>query len=106
MNNQLNEQNNQLSETNNIKEHYIAEFFDVCFSYISKMEKYQNVLYKYAINKYYDELIKKLKSSALIDEELNALYARFDRVFLNFVSHFCFRFQCFVERRRTDCLKN
>ena len=26
------------------------------------------------INKYYDELIKKLKSSALIDEELNAKY--------------------------------
>ena len=36
------------------------------------MEKYQNMLYKIAINKYYDELIKKLKSSALIDEELSA----------------------------------
>ena len=46
------------------------------------MEKYQNVLYKYAINKYYDELIKKLKSSALIDEELNALYARLIGCFL------------------------
>lgn len=39
------------------------------------------MLYKIAINKYYDELIKKLKSSALIDEELSALYARFDKVF-------------------------
>ena len=39
-----------------------------------------------------DELIKKLKSSALIDEELSALYARFDKVFLGlyptFVSDF------------------
>lgn len=92
MNNQLNEKNNQLFEINNIKERYIAEFFDVCFSYINKMEKYQNTLYKSAINKYYDELIKKLKSSTLIDEELAALYTRFDKVFLNlyptFVSDF------------------
>ena len=45
-----------------------------------------------AINKCYEELIKKLKSSALIDDELDALYTRFDRVFLNlyptFVSDF------------------
>ncbi len=50
------------------------------------------MLYKIAINKYYDELIKKLKSSALIDEELSALYTRFDKVFLGlyptFVSDF------------------
>ena len=63
MNNQLNEQNNQLSETNNIKEHYIAEFFDVCFSYISKMEKYQNMLYKIAINKIYDFFRKSFSRS-------------------------------------------
>lgn len=92
MNSQLNDKNDQLFETNNIKEQYIAEFFDVCFSYINKMEKYQNTLYKAAINRYYDELIKKTKSSALIDEELAALYARFDKVFLNlyptFVSDF------------------
>ena len=79
MNSQLNDTNNQLYEINGIKEYYIAEFFDVCFSYIHKMEKYQNMLYKIAINKYYDELIKKLKSSALIDEELSALYARFNK---------------------------
>ena len=105
MNNQLNEQNNQLSETNNIKEHYIAEFFDVCFSYISKMEKYQNVLYKYAINKYYDELIKKLKSSALIDEELNALYARFDRVFLNLYPTFVSDFNALLKEEERIVLK-
>ena len=50
------------------------------------------MLYKIAINKYYDELIKKLKSSALIDDELSALYTRFDKVFLGlyptFVSDF------------------
>lgn len=92
MNSELNDKNDELCEINNIKEHYIAQFFDVCFSYIHKMEKYQNMLYKIAINKCYEELIKKLKSSALIDDELDALYTRFDRVFLNlyptFVSDF------------------
>ena len=69
------------------------------------MEKYQNVLYKYAINKYYDELIKKLKSSALIDEELNALYARFDRVFLNLYPTFVSDFNALLKEEERIVLK-
>ncbi len=105
INNQLNDTNNQLYEISNVKEHYIAEFFDVCFSYISKMEKYQNVLYKYAINKYYDELIKKLKSSALIDEELTALYARFDKVFLGLYPTFVADFNALLKDGEQIVLK-
>lgn len=106
MNSQLNEKNNQLCETNNIKEQYIAEFFDVCFSYIHKMEKYQNVLYKIAINKYYDELIKKLKSSALIDEELDALYTRFDKVFLGLYPTFVSDFNALLKEEEKIVLKS
>ena len=102
---QSNHTNNQLYEISNVKEHYIAEFFDVCFSYISKMEKYQNVLYKYAINKYYDELIKKLKSSALIDEELTALYARFDKVFLGLYPTFVADFNALLKDGEQIVLK-
>ena len=58
------------------------------------------MLYKIAINKYYDELIKKLKSSALIDEELSALYTRFDKVFLGLYPNFLFIFQQSVKIRR------
>lgn len=105
MNNQLNDTNNQLCEISNVKEHYIAEFFDVCFSYISKMEKYQNTLYKYAINKYYEELIKKLKSSALIDEELTALYARFDKVFLGLYPTFVSDFNALLKDEEKIILK-
>ena len=36
MNSELNDKNDELCEINNIKEHYIAQFFDVCFSYIQK----------------------------------------------------------------------
>ena len=105
MNNQLNDKNNQLYEISNIKEHYIAEFFDVCFSYINKMEKYQNTLYKIAINKYYDELIKRLKSSALIDEELDALYMRFDTVFLNLYPTFVADFNALLKDDEKIILK-
>lgn len=105
MNSQLNDTNNQLYEINGIKEYYIAEFFDVCFSYIHKMEKFQNMLYKIAINKYYDELIKKLKSSALIDEELSALYARFDKVFLGLYPTFVSDFNALLKDEEKIILK-
>lgn len=105
MNKQLNDTNNQLCEISNVKEQYIAEFFDVCFSYISKMEKYQNVLYKYAINRYYEELIKKLKSSTLIDEELSALYARFDKVFLGLYPTFVSDFNALLKEGEQVVLK-
>ncbi|WP_294547242.1 DUF6377 domain-containing protein [uncultured Bacteroides sp.] len=105
MNSQLNDKNNQLFETNNIKEQYIAEFFDVCFSYISKMEKFQNVLYKYAINRYYDELIKKLKSPALINSELTALYTRFDTVFLGLYPTFVSDFNALLKDEEKIVLK-
>ena len=104
-NSQLNDTNNQLCEINSIKEYYIAEFLDVCFSYIHKMEKYQNMLYKIAINKYYDELIKKLKSSALIDEELDALYTRFDKVFLGLYPTFVSDFNALLKDEEKIILK-
>lgn len=105
MNSQLNKKNDQLSEINTIKEHYIAQFFDICFSYIHKMEKYQNVLYKIAINKCYDELIRKLKSSALIDDELNLLYARFDKVFLDLYPTFVTDFNAMLKHDEQIVLK-
>lgn len=105
MNSQLNDTNNQLYEISSIKEHYIAEFFDVCFSYIHKMEKYQNMLYKIAINKYYDELIKKLKSSELIDNELSALYTRFDKVFLGLYPTFVSDFNALLKDEEQIILK-
>ena len=70
-----------------------------------KMEKYQNMLYKIAINKYYDELIKKLKSSALIDEELSALYTRFDKVFLGLYPTFVSDFNALLKDEEKIILK-
>lgn len=99
LNNELNDKNDmlknryvQLSESNSVKEQYIAQFFDICSTYIDKMEEYRKMLYKLGINKQYEELMNKLKSTSIIDNELDELYSHFDKIFLNlyptFVSDF------------------
>jgi len=83
MNAQLHSTNSLLQENNDIKEQYIGQFFNICSGYIDKIGDYQNVLYRLAVNKHYDELVKKLRSTTLIDSETEALYHHFDTIFLN-----------------------
>ena len=83
MNAQLHSSNSLLQENNDIKEQYIGQFFNICSGYIDKIGDYQNVLYRLAVNKHYDELVKKLRSTTLIDSETEALYHHFDTIFLN-----------------------
>lgn len=83
MNAQLHSSNSMLEENNAIKEQYIGQFFNICSGYIDKIGDYQNVLYRLAVNKHYDELVKKLRSTTLIDSETEALYHHFDTIFLN-----------------------
>lgn len=91
-NNALLNVNDDLSEANRIKEVYIAQFLDLCSSYIIKLEKYQNTLSKKAAARQLDELYRILKSKDMINEELKELYRTFDNVFLHlyptFVSDF------------------
>lgn len=82
-NNQLQERNAQLSESNHIKEEYIAHFFSLCSTYINKLENYRIILNKKATAKQFDEIYKMLKSTTLVDNELEELYKNFDIIFLN-----------------------
>ena len=82
-NNQLQERNAQLSESNHIKEEYIAHFFHLCSTYINKLENYRIILNKKATAKQFEEIHKMLKSTTLIDNELEELYKHFDIIFLN-----------------------
>lgn len=92
----LNDKNMQLRESNSIKQHYIAQFFDICFSYINKMEQNQNALYKLAVAKSYGELLDRLRSVAFIEEELDELYHRFDTVFLRLYPTFVTEFNALL----------
>lgn len=82
-NNQLQERNAQLSESNRIKEEYIAHFFNLCSAYINKLENYRVVLNKKATARQFDEIYRMLKSTTLVDNELEELYKNFDIIFLN-----------------------
>lgn len=79
----LNEKNNKLIESNRIKEEYITQFFDICSTYITKIEDFRKTLNKQAQNKNYEALSKELKSSDFIDKELESLYHTFDVIFIN-----------------------
>ncbi|PBJ16109.1 DUF6377 domain-containing protein [Flavobacterium sp. ACN6] len=82
-NSQLQESNLQLSESNLVKEEYIAHFFNLCSTYINKLENYRIILNKKAAAKQFDEIYKILKSTTLVDNELEELYKNFDIIFLN-----------------------
>ncbi len=82
-NEQLSQMNVQLSESNHIKEEYIANFFDLCSAYINKLEDYRQTLYKKAAGKQTEELFRILKSTTVVENELEELYRNFDHIFLN-----------------------
>ncbi|RZJ73249.1 DUF6377 domain-containing protein [Flavobacterium sp.] len=82
-NQELQLRNSELSEANHVKEEYIAQFFDMCSSYINKLESYRKMLNKKATAKQFDELLSVLKSNTLVENELEELYRNFDTIFLN-----------------------
>lgn len=88
MNARLQDNNSQLQDNNTIKEQYIGQFFNICSGYIDRIGEYQKDLHKLAVNKKYDELVKMLRSTTLIDQETEALYHHFDTIFLNLYPNF------------------
>ena len=88
LNNDLLQANDQLKESNLIKEEYIAHFFDLCSTYIDKLESYRKTLNKQAANKHWGEVEKLLRSTSLIDKELEELYEKFDAIFLTLYPSF------------------
>lgn len=82
----------ELNESNEVKEAYIGQFFNLCSIYISKLEKYQKMLNKKAKERNPDELYKLLRSTEMIEQELKEFYKLFDDIFLHlfptFISEF------------------
>lgn len=105
-NNQLNDKNSQLWESNHVKEQYIAQFFHLCSTYIDKMEDYRKTLYKLGINKQYEELIKKLKSTTVVDNELEDLYTQFDSIFSKLYPTFITEFNSLLAKEEQVNLKS
>ncbi len=104
-NKQLQERNAQLSESNHIKEEYIAHFFSLCSTYINKLENYRIILNKKATAKQFDEIYKMLKSTTLVDNELEELYKNFDIIFLNLYPTFVKDFNALLIKEEQIVLK-
>ncbi|RXF69777.1 DUF6377 domain-containing protein [Arcticibacter tournemirensis] len=88
----LSEVNAQLFESNHVKEVYIAQFFDLCSTYINKLEDYRKNLNKVATEKRIDALFKMLRSNAVVENEIEELYKVFDNIFLNLYPQFIHEF--------------
>jgi hypothetical protein len=93
LNKDLRTANDQLHESNLIKEEYIAHFFDLCSTYIAKLENYRKTLNKHASNHHIDELFRMLRSTTLIENELEELYKQFDIIFLSLYPTFVNEFK-------------
>ncbi len=105
-NKQLQERNSQLSESNHIKEEYIAHFFNLCSAYINKLENYRVILNKKATAKQFDEIYRMLKSTTLVDNELEELYKNFDSIFLNLYPTFVKDFNALLINEEQIVLKH
>lgn len=88
LNLQISKNNTDLSEANHIKEAYIAQFFDMCSSYIEKIDSIRKTVIKKATANQFDALLDQLKSTKLIDKEVTELYHNFDRIFLSLYPSF------------------
>ncbi|GHT48726.1 hypothetical protein FACS189440_13010 [Bacteroidia bacterium] len=105
LNNDLTTANDRLKESNLIKEEYIAHFFDLCSTYIDKLENYRKTLSKHASNNHIEELFKMLRSTALIENELEELYKKFDIIFLSLYPSFVDEFNALQLKEEQVSLK-
>lgn len=80
--------NDKLNESNGVKEEYIGQFLGACSHYIDKLDKMRLNVNKMVKNKQYNELYSMTKSSEVKEQELEELYANFDKVFLNLFPNF------------------
>lgn len=85
---ELHETNMSLREANNIKQTYITKFLTDCSAYIDKLSDYCKLLNRTASKGDVAELYRQLKSTAMIERELDEFYAKFDTTFLRLFPNF------------------
>lgn len=88
LNTQLQEVNDQLRESNYVKEEYIGYVFNICSTYISKLEEFRkNINQKLKVGQIED--VKAMTdSSATASNELKEFYQNFDTIFLHLYPDF------------------
>ena len=88
LNTQLQEVNDQLRESNYVKEEYIGYVFNICSTYISKLEEFRkNINRKLKVGQI-EDVRAMTDSSATASNELKEFYQNFDTIFLHLYPDF------------------
>ena len=105
MNDCLTSTNVDLSESNQIKEEYIARFIKLCSTYIDRLDAYRRMVNKKVSAGQIAELLKITRSQDALDEELEELYANFDSAFLHLFPDFVKKFNALLQDNEQIILK-
>lgn len=105
MNSCLTSTNAELSESNQIKEEYIARFIKLCSTYIDRLDAYRRMVNKKISGGQIAELLKITRSQDALDEELEELYVNFDTAFLHLFPDFVRKFNELLQNDAQIILK-
>ena len=105
MNDCLTSTNTELSESNQIKEEYIARFIKLCSTYINRLDAYRRMVNKKISSNQIADLLKITRSQDALDEELEELYANFDTAFLHLFPDFVKKFNALLQDNEQIILK-
>ena len=105
MNSCLSSTNIELSESNQIKEEYIARFIKLCSTYINRLDAYRRMVNKKVSAGQIAELLKITRSQDALDEELEELYVNFDTAFLHLFPDFVKKFNDLLQENDQIVLK-
>lgn len=97
LNDQLLDANNKLTESNYVKEEYIGYVFNICSSYISKLDEYRKNINRKIKTGMIDEVKKLTDSSSLATNELKEFYRNFDAIFLHIYPDFVSDFNALLQ---------
>jgi hypothetical protein len=98
INEQLKDLNTRLSESHQVKEAYIGYVFNLCSSYINKLENYRVNLHKKLKAKQTEEALNITGTASLVTHELKEFFQNFDAVFLNIYPRFIEEFNALLKK--------
>ena len=105
VNSKLINTNNTLLESNKIKEAYIGRYLDLCSNYINGVEQYRAHLNNILRKDGSTEVVKSIKSSTYIKDELDEFYSNFDVTFLHIFPDFVEQFNNLLQEDKRITLK-
>ncbi len=98
INGQLKDLNARLSDSDQVKEAYIGYVFNLCSSYINKLENYRINLHKKLKAKQTEEALNITGAASLVTQELKEFFQNFDAVFLNIYPRFIEEFNALLKK--------